>query len=248
MQKSITVIFIFFSAGLNAQSERTSDFNYINWLQSVNTIDLGKSWGVHAEYQWRRTEGLKAWQQSLLRVGANYKLKGDITLHAGYAWIKTYPYGEYPAITTNSFPEHRIYEQLSFRHQEHKWGFHHRFRIEQRWLARLTPATNQVEDWVFLHRFRYQFRTQYLLWNRKERQLYAVFADELFIGAGKQLGENIFDQNRIFLLAGYKLNKRLSVEGGYVSQTLQQGRKVNDNTIIQRNNGIVLSLIANLEN
>lgn len=246
MKKSTTIIFILMSIMLTAQTGRVSDFNNINWLQSINKIELNNNWSLHAEYQWRRTEGLKTWQQSLLRVGANYKFNGNIVLHAGYAWIKTYPYGEYPAVTANSFPEHRIYEQLSLRQQEGKWGFHHRFRIEQRWLAKFTPGTNEVEDWVFLHRFRYQFRTQYVLWNRKDKQLYAVFADELFIGAGKQLGENIFDQNRIFLLAGYKLNKHFSVESGYVNQTLQQGRKVNGNTIMQRNNGIVLALIANL--
>jgi hypothetical protein len=67
----------------------------------------------------------------------------------------------------------------------------------------------------------------------------------LFIGAGKNLGTNIFDQNRIFLLLGYKLNKKLSIEGGYFNQTLQQGRRINNSTIMQRNNGLVLSSVLN---
>jgi hypothetical protein len=103
----------------------------------------------------------------------------------------------------------------------------------------------EVEDWIFLHRFRYQFRTQMALWSSDQKQFYAAAADEIFIGAGKNLGTNIFDQNRIFLLAGYKFNKNISVEAGYINQTLQQGRKINDKTIIQRNNGFVFTTIGN---
>ena len=56
-----------------------------------------------------------------------------------------------------------------------------------------------------MYRFRYLFKTQYNF----TPKLYAVAADEIFIGAGKNVGVNIFDQNRIFLLAGVKLKKIL---------------------------------------
>ncbi|HJS54947.1 MAG TPA: DUF2490 domain-containing protein [Chitinophagaceae bacterium] len=221
-----------------------NDYNYLNWVQSFNTISLNRKWSLHAEYQWRRVDGLKYWQQSLLRAGANYTLNENISLHGGYAWVKTFPYGEYPA--AGAFPEHRLYEQVSFRHPLNKWTFHHRFRIEQRWLGKIKPGTDQVEDWVFVHRFRYQFRTQYAFWTKIEKQLYGVAADEIFIGAGKNLGTNIFDQNRIFLLTGFKFNKKFSLETGYFNQTLQQGRRIDDKTIIQRNNGWLVSSILNL--
>lgn len=75
---------------------------------------------------------------------------------------------------------------------------------------------------------------------------YAVAADELFIGAGKNLGINIFDQNRIFLQLGYAFSKKISLEAGYFNQTLQQGRRVNEKSIIQRNNGLVIASFVNL--
>lgn len=72
-------------------------------------------------------------------------------------------------------------------------------------------------------------------------------ADELFIVAEKNIGVNIFDQNRIFLLVGYHFNKNFVIECGYINQTFQQGRRVNNNnTIIQRNNGVVISSFLNL--
>ena len=75
--------------------------------------------------------------------------------------------------------------------------------------------------------------------------MYAAVADEIFIGAGKNVGVNIFDQNRLFLLVGYKLNKNVNIESGYFNQTLQQGRRINNQTIMQRNNGLLVSCITN---
>lgn len=224
-----------------AQNDRLNDYNNTNWVQLFNTINLTKKWSIHAEYQWRRERGLQGWQQSLLRIGINRKVNENISVHAGYAWVETFPYGDFPIAAAGTFPEHRIYEQISFRQPIQKWTFTHRFRIEQRWLGRIKPVTDrEIEEWLFLHRFRYQFRTQFSF----SPKWYAVAADEIFIGAGKNVGINIFDQNRIFLLAGCKLNKYISIEAGYFNQTLQQGRKVNDRTIIQKNNGIVLGLYS----
>lgn len=230
-----------------AQNDRVNDLNNTNWMQAFNSISLGKKWGLHLEYQWRRENGLKNWQQSLLRIGANYKLNEQVTAHLGYGWIESFPYGDHPIASNGTFPEHRIYEQLSFRQPVSKWVFTHRFRIEQRWLQRKLAGVNGwVSDWNFLHRFRYQFRAQYPFWIKGERQFYGAAADEIFIGAGKNLGTNIFDQNRIFLLLGLKPNKRISLEAGYFNQTLQQGRRVNNQTVIQRNNGMVLSSFLSL--
>jgi Protein of unknown function (DUF2490) len=247
MKRCCLLYFLFQYVTGFAQNDRLNDRNNTNWLQSFNTIKLSKKWSLHAEYQWRREQGFKNWQQSLLRVGANYKINDQITAHLGYGWILTYPYGDYPIAAAGTFPEHRLYEQISFRQPLNKWVFTHRFRIEQRWLRRRTGVAEPPDyEWYILHRFRYQFRSQYAFWTKGERQFYGAVADEIFIGAGKNLGVNIFDQNRIFLLLGYKLNKRVSLEAGYFNQTLQQGRRINNQTIMQRNNGLVLSSILQL--
>jgi len=239
MKKIFFIPVLFFSFLSNAQNDRLSDHNNINWIQAFNTIRLDKKWSLHLEYQWRREKGLKNWQQSLFRVGANRKLNEQVTVHLGYGWIETFPYGDFPIASAGTFPEHRIYEQISFKQPIKKWTLTHRFRVEQRWLGRVQPGTDRkIEAWTFLHRFRYQFRTQFAI----TAKWYAVAADEIFIGAGKNVGVNIFDQNRIFLLAGYKLNQTISIEAGYFNQTLQQGRRINNRTIMQSNNGINAAL------
>jgi hypothetical protein len=239
MKKIFFIPFLLVCISAIAQNDRVSDHNNTNWIQSFNTINLDKKWSLHVEYQWRRVNGLRDWQQSLLRIGANYKLNENVTAHMGYGWIETFPYGDFPIASAGTFPEHRVYEQISFRQPIHKWIFIHRFRIEQRWLGRVQAGTDrEIEEWLFLHRFRYQFRTQRPL----SPKWYVVAADEIFIGAGKNVGVNIFDQNRIFLLTGFKPNKNISIEGGYFNQILQQGRRINNNTIVQRNNGIVVAI------
>ena len=249
MKKNIIIPLLFFPFGLFAQNDRVNDYNYLNWLQTFNTVSLNKKWSLHLEYQWRRDKGLKNWQQSLLRIGANYKLNDNVTAQVGYGWIETFSYGDYPLASNGTFPEHRIYEQLNLRQPVGKVLLTHRFRVEQRWLGRVkagTAGNREIEGWTFLHRFRYQFRTQLPFYTKGNKQLYGAAADEILIGAGKNLGTNIFDQNRIFLLLGYKLNKNLSIEAGYFNQTIQQGRRINNSTIMQRNNGWLLSSNLNL--
>src|ERR1044072_6842066 len=112
MKKLLFFFFFFSSTICRGQNDRVNDYNYINWVQSLNTVSLDKKWSLHLEYQWRRTDGLKNWQQSLLRVGTNYKLHENVVLHGGYGWIETFPYGNYPLASTGTFPEHRLYEQI----------------------------------------------------------------------------------------------------------------------------------------
>lgn len=242
MKHVVVIAFLLMAFTSSAQNDRVNDFNNTNWLQTFATINLNKKWSIHTEYQWRRTDGVKYWQQGLFRAGVNYKLTDNVIIHAGYAEAETFKYGDFPIAPNGTFPEHRIYEQLVLRQPLNKFLITHRFRIEQRWLGRVKAGTDrEIEEWLFLHRFRYQFRTQLAL----NKKWYAAAADEIFIGAGKNVGVNIFDQNRIFLLAGVKLNKNVTVEGGYFNQTLQQGRRINNSTIMQRNNGVVLSTFLN---
>jgi hypothetical protein len=238
MKKIVFLFIIGLPAFSFAQNDRYNDYNNLVWMQTFNTIKLNSKWSLHAEYQWRRDNGLKDWQQSLLRIGANYKISDNIILHAGYAWAETFPYGKYAIASNGTFPEHRLYEQLTLRQPLNKFLLTHRFRIEQRWLGRVKTGTDrEIEEWLLLHRFRYQFRTQYNF----NKKWYGAFADEIFIGAGKNVGVNIFDQNRIFTLVGCKVNNQFSIEGGYFNQTLMQGRRINNQTIMQRNNGAVVS-------
>jgi hypothetical protein len=76
---------------------------------------------------------------------------------------------------------------------------------------------------------------------------FIVLYDEIFIGFGKNVNENIFDQNRIGVLIGYKFNQLLRIEAGYLSQIIQLGREINSSNVFQYNNGIIVNLYFNLD-
>ncbi len=142
-------VFLFFSSlnSASAQKEISTQFN--SWYMYFGNHRLNNRWGIHTEYQWRR-EGIgETWQQSLLRVGADYHANDKNTLTAGYAWVVTYPYGDQPVAAT--FTEHRIWQQWITQHQSGPLYVHHRYRLEQRFLEQ--PAEDK---YVFRQRFRYR--------------------------------------------------------------------------------------------
>ncbi|HRE58971.1 MAG TPA: DUF2490 domain-containing protein, partial [Candidatus Kapabacteria bacterium] len=70
---------------------------------------------------------------------------------------------------------------------------------------------------------------------------YIALYDELFMGFGENVNANIFDQNRIGVLLGYRFSPLLRIEGGYLSQIVQFGRQIGGKNVIQYNNGIILN-------
>jgi len=88
-----------------------------------------------------------------------------------------------------------------------------------------------------LNRIRYMPRIDVPLY----KKLYAAAYDEIFIGFGKNVGENIFDQNRIGLLLGYRFSTLFRAEAGYLNQTVQLGREIGGRNVIQYNNGLILN-------
>jgi hypothetical protein len=74
---------------------------------------------------------------------------------------------------------------------------------------------------------------------------YAAVYDEVLIGFGKNVNENVFDQNRLGLILGYRFSAKVRIEGGYLNQIVQLSREVNGSNVFQNNKGILLSTVLN---
>ncbi|MGV3530230.1 MAG: DUF2490 domain-containing protein [Flavisolibacter sp.] len=242
--KIIFSVFLLLSfAAVQAQNDRVYDRNFIVWSQVFTTVRLGEKTVWLAEYQWRRTEGLQDWQQSLLRTAVQFRASDKLSFALGYGWIETFPYGDFPLAANGTFPEHRIFEQVQWKTTAAKWQLTQRFRIEQRWIgSRTAVSEREIDAWRFSHRFRHFAKLQHPV---HSSGLYAAMADEIFIGAGKNVGSNLFDQNRIMLLLGKKISDKVLIECGYINQTVMQGKRVEQQTIMQSNNGLLLSSFIN---
>lgn len=238
----------------NTTAQRIHDNNTIGWFTTTISPKINNKWSGHIEYQWRRNDIVKTWQQSLMRLGINYKINDNVAAHVGYGWIESFPFGEpnilsVPKRTT----EHRIYQQLILKNKFiGSSTFTHRFRFEERWVGRFTDINQKKEEeFVFLLRARYAPRIETPTYkgffkNQSDKGLYAAAAGELFIGFGKNIGENVFDQNRIIFLLGYKFSKKFKLEAGYLNVIQQLGREVNGSNVFQHNNGLLVNTVFDL--
>jgi len=245
------------SASSIAQNTRITDRNKVGWWAGFATLKLNDKWGIHTEYQWRRENFVTEQQQSLLRLGLNYQLTSKVLLRAGYGWIETFDYGDYPINRYGKdFTEHRTFQMATLSDKLGRLDISHRFMFEQRWIGRYSsPELTREDEFFFVNRLRYMFRMQCPLMGQTldDKELYAVAYDEIFIGFGKNVNENVFDQNRIGLLLGYRFHKTIRIEGGFLHQTLQLPREItlpdspNGRNVYQYNSGFIVNTLVNLD-
>lgn len=236
-----------------AQNTRLTDRNPIGWYANFTTLRFAERWSAHLEYQFRRENFITDWQQSLARTGVNYTVNDKLTLRFGYAWIETFPYGDYPIQAAGfRFPEHRLYQMATLNNPIGRVEVSHRFMLEQRWVGRVlrTPEnTRDLDEWVYSNRLRYMGRVQVPLRQPGPggRAPYAAAYDEIFIGFGENVGENVFDQNRVGLLLGYRFGPKFRIEGGFFQQIVQLGREIENRNVFQYNNGFIINTYLNLD-
>lgn len=247
----LTVLFLLFHNNTYSQNTRLNNNNEIGWYNYFGTFKFDKKFGIHTEYQFRRNNFITDWQQSLLRIGVNYQPNPKVQLRLGYAWIETFPYGEIPINGMGKdFTEHRLFQMATITDKVSLIDFSHRFMLEQRWVGRYSDTNLTKEDeFPLLNRFRYMFRFQLPLKGKeiKDKTPFVAVYDEVFIGFGKNVNENIFDQNRIGILLGYKFNPIVRMEAGYLNQVVQLGREVNNRNVFQYNNGVILNAFFNID-
>ncbi len=221
-------VFIF-----SSYAQKTIDDQLHGWVLYQGNHKLNSQFDLHTEYQWRRANGFADWQQSLARVGLDYKLNPSVTISGGYAWILTYPYGSQPI--ANQTNENRLWQQLILKQPIGNFQVQHRYRLEQRWI-----------DNQFKQRMRY--RAQVLIplqksFVDKKQGLFLNVNNEVFLGFGKGIGKNILDQNRFIGAVGYQFNKDFSLQMGYLNQFVIKP----DGLHIERNHTLWTSVVYNLD-
>jgi hypothetical protein len=221
-------VFIF-----SSYAQKTIDDQLHGWVLYQGNHKLNSQFDLHTEYQWRRANGFADWQQSLARVGLDYKLNPSVTISGGYAWILTYPYGSQPI--ANQTNENRLWQQLILKQPIGNFQVQHRYRLEQRW------TDNQFKQ-------RMRYRAQVLIplqksFVDKKQGLFLNVNNEVFLGFGKGIGKNILDQNRFIGAVGYQFNKDFSLQMGYLNQFVIKP----DGLHIERNHTLWTSVVYNLD-
>jgi hypothetical protein len=242
---NLILFFVLCYCVTSAQSIRKQTNNTNAWLIYFGDHKISPKWGVHLEAQLRREDLFSNAQQLLLRPGINYHFSPQTFFSIGYAFVETYPYGDFPV--KSKFPENRLWQQMQIKDQVGKFEMTTRFRLEQRWL-KLPVQQDDVflpGDAVYQNRFRLLARFSMPLKGKiiKEKSWYLSTYEEALISFGKHVGYNIFDQNRLYFALGYRMPKLGRLELGYLSQILNKS----NGTQVENNNTLQIGLSSTLD-
>lgn len=189
------------------------------WAAWFHTQRFSKHWGASFDGQFRSTHHADYLKNVLLRPSVNYYFDNK-SATLGYAYVTA---NGRTATGDKTFrPENRLFEQFII---TQKAGVNtqltHRFRLEQRFLG----ETSTQQD-VFSQRVRY-FVRGVIPFNND-----AVFTKGTFLALQNEAFANVqnkakinnhfFDQNRAYVAVGYRINKMVDVEAGYLNQYIQQ--------------------------
>ncbi len=214
------LLLLLFSSCLAQTKYREHTNNTNAWLMYFGNHKFSPVLGWHAEVQVRRHDVVREWQQLLLRTGLDIYTK-QVRFTIGYAFIETYPYGEFAV--ANAFPEHRIWQQALVSQAVGNIRLSHRYRLEQRMIG--NTSTGEFRHGRYENRFRYMIKgTMPLKGNTLEAgEFFLAAYDEVFINFGKEVRYNLFDQNRLYAALGFHLGKIGKLECGVLYQVVQQG-------------------------
>ncbi|REE27845.1 uncharacterized protein DUF2490 [Winogradskyella pacifica] len=196
------------------------DSNFGNWLIYIGNKKLDSKWNIHNEVQYRSYNIIDDLEQLLIRTGVGYNLSennNNILLGYGYILSQNYTDESEDKISIN---EHRIFQQFTTKQTFGSVGLSHRYRFEQRF----------VED-DFKMRFRYFLGINVPLTKKESNSYYLSVYNEIFLNTES----SVFDRNRVYGGVGYKVNKSLRIEAGYMNQFFETNNRDQFNIITYLN-------------
>jgi hypothetical protein len=227
MRFCLFILAVLMCGTLHAQTQQQNS----GWFLFLNNTKINKKWGAYFDMQVRSAHQWENVRHLLLRPGITYYASEKHELTLGYLLNDTFTHIE--GASNNTLTEHRIWEQYVFKHKLlRNVSAAHRFRLEQRFIER------QGKDELFAQRLRYFVR--FIIPLEKgiksfEEGVFVALQNELFFNVQhkNELNHQFFDQNRAYAAAGYRFNKHLDIEAGYLNQFIKGLENKTFNNVIQ---------------
>lgn len=193
-----------------------------NWGIYIGNKKLNSKFNLHHEVQYRNYNAVGDLEQLLLRAGLGYNLSennNNLLIGYGYILSENYVGDTNDKVSVN---EHRIYQQFVTKQRFNRFLLQHRYRFEQRFVE---------ED--FKLRLRYFLGLNVPITNKEmiDQTVYFSAYNEIFINTET----DVFDRNRLYGGIGYKLNKTIRFELGYMNQFFAKGNRDQINIICLAN-------------
>jgi len=222
---SAMVLIIMASGKLYAQTQHQNS----GWFMFLNNTKFNDKWGLQFDVQVRSADDWSYVRNTLVRPALQYFINNKSNVALGYLWQTTDMH--LTGGNNNLFHEHRIFEQYIYNHKISSAFASHRVRLEQRFIGRSS------ED-VFSQRFRYFVRLVQPLQKTQPtftKGPFLALQNEVFLNLQNKdkINNSVFDQNRLYLAAGYRFSKQFDLEAGYMNQATHGVSNNTINNIIQ---------------
>jgi hypothetical protein len=222
---SAMVLIIMASGKLYAQTQHQNS----GWFMFLNNTKFNDKWGLQFDVQLRSADDWGYLRNTLVRPALQYFINNQHNVALGYLWQTTHT--ESTGTPDLTLHEHRIFEQYIYSHKIKSIFASHRVRVEQRFIGRTG------ED-VFSQRFRYFFRLIQPLQKTQPtftKGPFVALQNEVFLNLQNKdkINNSVFDQNRLYLAAGYRFSKQFDLEAGYMNQATHGVSNNTINNIIQ---------------
>jgi len=188
-------------------SAQSQDSDFGNWLIYIGNKKLSQKWNLHNEVQYRNYNAVGDLEQLLFRVGLGYTFnesKNNVLLGYGYILSENYLDNNTEKVSVS---EHRIFQQFTSKQKIGIVSLNHRYRFEQRFVQ---------SD--FRMRLRYFLGLNIPLTKKENNKLYFSAYNEIFLNTEPA----VFDRNRLYGGIGYRINKNVRLEAGYMNQFFEK--------------------------
>ncbi|MFT7033704.1 MAG: hypothetical protein ACJA2S_002212 [Cyclobacteriaceae bacterium] len=239
--KHIVMMGILISGFYSSKSqERITSHNNDLWFLLHGNYYFSEKFGFDSEAHLRLSDLGYQKQQILLRPSVYYKFNDKVKFYLGYTYINTYPYGDQPIAART--PENNLWIQASVSQKLGQLGLSHRYRLEQRWVGKMTLGNNGFEltDRIHKNRIRYRITAKFRI--PTDQRFYFTAFDEVWINYGKNTGLNYLDQNWMYGGGGFYFNEETAIELAYMWQLVKKSDGIRE----ESNNTLQLSLHYNL--
>ena len=203
-------------------AQRTTYTNFNSWYAFGADIALNARWGLLIDLQDRRSGPVDETQAVFLRPAITYALSPNVRLGYGVSFSKSYPYGKIP--NPYAAPEWRSFEQIVISHNAGRVALAHRYRLEQREQGRRGADTSDHDITHYVRSSRVRYQVKLIVPLRGETvdvgEPYVTGYDELMVGFGANVQNNVFDQNRAALGLGWRFASVWRMELGFLEQLL----------------------------
>lgn len=214
------------------------------WLMFTSNMKLSKHIGFTFDAQFRFSQRFEA-MQHFVRNGLDVYVSDKFSfVPIGYMYVWNYRYGERPPAFADN--EHRLWQQVFYKHPVGKWRLNHRLRLEQRLIQLHDANTGEDKGYdIFRNRLRYRVVSQVPLRGAAivPKSFFAGVMNECFYSWGKDVTTDEIDQNRFFTGVGYQVSKDFFVWPGLFYQYL-----LRSNGALQENNvGFLIWVSYNID-